>query len=66
MNITLNGKPSEIRPRATIGRLLKDLKIDRILVAVEVNGEIPDKSEYDSFAIPDGAKVEIIRFMGGG
>lgn len=66
MNITLNGNPAEIRSRVTAGRLLDELKIDRILVAVEINGKILDKSEFDFFVIPDGAVIEIIRFMGGG
>ncbi|PKM96889.1 MAG: thiamine biosynthesis protein ThiS [Elusimicrobia bacterium HGW-Elusimicrobia-1] len=66
MNITLNGKPAEIRSRVTAGRFLDELKIGRTLAAVEVNGKILDKSEFDFFVIPDGAVIEIIRFMGGG
>jgi sulfur carrier protein len=35
-------------------------------IAVERNGEIVMKSEYNDVILADGDKVEIVTFMGGG
>ncbi len=35
-------------------------------VAVEVNGKIVPRSEYDKTILNDGDSVEIVRFVGGG
>lgn len=66
MNIKLNGKPAEVAARISVGRLLDDIKIDRVAAAVELNGRIIKKEDFDSTLISSGAVVEIIRFMGGG
>jgi sulfur carrier protein len=35
-------------------------------VVVELNGDLPDKSEYDSVTVNEGDEIELIRFVGGG
>ncbi|MDI6756655.1 MAG: sulfur carrier protein ThiS [Endomicrobiia bacterium] len=66
MNIKLNGKAAKVAARISVGRLLDDIKISRDAAAVELNGRIIKKENFDSTPIPSGAIVEIIRFMGGG
>ena len=50
----------------TIQDLLKELQIDQGRVIVEVNLSIVRKSEFPTFKLHDGDKVEIVNFVGGG
>ena len=35
-------------------------------IAVEINGEIIKKSDYDKTVLNDGDKIEVVSFVGGG
>jgi len=50
----------------TLQELLNKLKIDSGRVIVEINLSIVRKSEYSTFRLHDGDKVEIVNFVGGG
>ena len=39
---------------------------DRDLIAVERNGSIVKRSDYDKTVLQDGDTVEIVQFVGGG
>lgn len=39
---------------------------DRDLIAVERNGSIVKRSDYDKIVLQDGDTVEIVQFVGGG
>lgn len=62
--ITLNGKES--KTYANLNELLEENKFRRELIAVEINGEIISKADYDTTPINDGDIVEVVHFMGGG
>jgi len=49
-----------------VAGLLAFLKIDAERVAVELNRSIVRKVEWESAAVGEGAKVEIVWFVGGG
>lgn len=50
----------------TIQDLLSELQIDPARVIVEINLSIVRKSEYPTFRLRAGDKVEIVNFVGGG
>ena len=62
--ITLNGKES--KTYANLTELLEENKFRRERIAVEINGEIISKADYDTTPIKDGDVVEVVHFMGGG
>jgi sulfur carrier protein len=66
--IVLNGEPSDLSPGQTVARMLLrlDLARDARGVAVAVNGEIVPRSTWDAFALPAGARVEVLTAMQGG
>ena len=64
--IQLNGTPYEINNGTNLNELLKKLKIEKNKVAIEVNGEIVEKSKYLNLILNKGDKVEIVKFIGGG
>ncbi len=66
INITLNGKPSQIQAGTTVSDLLLKWKIRPELVTVEVNENILQKLDYDGTEICERDKVEFVFYMGGG
>jgi sulfur carrier protein len=64
--IQLNGDPFEINDGTNLNELLNKLKIQKNKVAIEVNGEIIERSKYLNLTLNKDDKVEIVHFIGGG
>ena len=64
--IQLNGDPYEINNGTNLNELLNKLKIQKNKVAIEVNGEIIQKDNYQNLVLRKDDKVEIVHFIGGG
>jgi len=64
--VTINGKDVEIVEHMTIAGVLscECYCIDR--VAVEKNGKIVPRSDFDCEMVMDGDKLEVVHFVGGG
>lgn len=65
-NIVLNGEPRACAATATVAALIEELGLTRDRLAVELDGEIVPRSTWASVALIDGAKIEIVRAIGGG
>ena len=68
MNLTINGQAETITTDTkTIKDLLtlKDVKMPE-MVTVEHNGEILDRTAFDTTPLKDGDQIEFLYFMGGG
>jgi len=66
MEIQLNGKPREVADQVTVGRLLEDLRLQPLRVAVQVNLDIIKRDRYGEVVLRPGDTVEILTFMSGG
>lgn len=66
MKIILNGIETELEKPVSLNHLIDMYDMKRETVVVEVNGGLPDKSEYDSTLTKEGDVIELIRFVGGG
>ena len=64
--IQLNGRKLELDKKYSVFTLLKKYKINSKKIAVEVNGKIVNKNQYNSFYLKDKDKIEIVHFIGGG
>ena len=66
--IYLNGNPLDDTDEQTVVGLLRllDLEPDARGVAVAVDGEVVPRAGWSTFAIPDGARVEVLTAMQGG
>ena len=64
--IQLNGDSYEINSGSNLNELLNKLKIQKNKVAIEVNGEIVQKGNYQNLILRKDDKVEIVHFIGGG
>ena len=64
--IKLNGQMTDKYDNKTLSFLLDEEGYQRTYIAVECNGEIVKKSEYDSKILSDGDCLEVVNFVGGG
>ena len=62
--IYVNGK--ETKNCKSLSVLLESSGFRRDRIAVEINGEIIKKSDYDKTVLNDGDKIEVVSFVGGG
>ncbi|MBM6921989.1 sulfur carrier protein ThiS [Phocea massiliensis] len=63
--VRINGTDEDVCGM-TIASYLAENQYDSTRIAVEKNGEIVPKSQYDTATLCDGDTVEIVRFVGGG
>ncbi|OKY75993.1 MAG: thiamine biosynthesis protein ThiS [Desulfobulbaceae bacterium DB1] len=66
MEIVCNGEKKDIQPGTTVESFLHGLGIKPDTVFVECDSVIIKRSEYETFVLREGARLELIRFVGGG
>ena len=64
--IQVNGESLGVCEGQTVTALLLELDIRVDRVAVELNLEILDRSDFDTRSLREGDRVEILSFIGGG
>jgi thiamine biosynthesis protein ThiS len=64
--IALNGEERRVPAGTTLSGLLAILSLPAQRVAVEHNHEIVPKARFETQALGDGDRVEIVHFVGGG
>lgn len=64
--ITANGKTESVALPCTLAQFLRLRNLDPRLVAVERNGEVVFKSAYDTTALHEGDRLEIVKVVAGG
>ena len=63
--VTVNGTALDIAGK-TVSEYLATTNYDPKRIAVERNGHIVLKSQYDAAVLEDGDSMEIVSFVGGG
>ncbi len=63
--ITINGVAVEARGQ-TLADYLSTTTYDPKRIAVERNGDIVPKSQYEHVVLQEGDSIEIVSFVGGG
>ncbi|MCS7079052.1 MAG: sulfur carrier protein ThiS [Chloracidobacterium sp.] len=67
MEVTINGEKRMLSERTTLAELLTALGLtDMRRVAVEHNGALAPRAEWDKLQLADGDRLEIVHFVGGG
>jgi sulfur carrier protein len=64
--IIINGEPSDVAPGATLSELLARLGAPDRGVAVAVDAEVVPRGSWETFAVADGARVEVLTAVQGG
>lgn len=67
-NMIVNGKNLSLNELKTpnLEELLKKFQLNKNMIAIEINGKIIPKSEWDKVELKEEDKIELIRFVGGG
>ena len=66
IELVINGKRVELDGPTPLLSYLEKLGVNPRAVAVEHNGEIIERSAFDTTTLREGDKVEIVRMVGGG
>ena len=66
MKIVVNGEEHTYSTPLTVTTLLQRLDLRSEHVAVEINLTILDRSNFPTWNLEDGDKIEILSFIGGG
>jgi sulfur carrier protein len=69
MQFVLNGQPKEfpaLAAPACLKQLVEELGLKGDRVAVEHNGNIVPRAEWESTSLSEGDRLEIVHFVGGG
>jgi sulfur carrier protein len=64
--IIINGEPSDMAADITVAALLEALDVPSRGVAVAVDAEVVPRGSWETFAIADGARVEVLIAVQGG
>ena len=63
--VKINGEVLDIVGK-TLSEYLETTSYDPKRIAVEKNGDIVPKSQYDKTVLTDGDVIEVVSFVGGG
>ncbi len=66
ISLRINGKTVELERPIGLVAYLDQLGVNPRAVAVEHNGTIIERSEYEDVTLQEGDAVEIVRMVGGG
>ncbi len=66
IEIVLNGEARRVPQGFQLDGLLRFLEIDPVRVAVELDRAIVRKQDWNATAVKDGARIEVVWFVGGG
>ena len=66
MQIVVNGLSKDVPQATTLLTLLDSLNIPLARVAVELNMNIIDRTQFDKVSLQEGDRLEVIHFVGGG
>ena len=64
--LKVNGRPVELPGPTPLLDYVGGLGVDPRGIAVELNGRILERSEYESTRLAEGDALEIVRMVGGG
>lgn len=66
MTIIVNGEIREFSQNSTIQNVLAKLSLEGKVMAAAVNMQIVKESEWQTYKLNDGDKLELLDFVGGG
>jgi thiamine biosynthesis protein ThiS len=66
VNVTVNGKARALEGSPSVADYLRQIGINPLAVAVERNGLVVKRDQFEAIPIAEGDRLEIVRMMGGG
>ena len=66
MTLHINGQPREFTDGLALSELVEQLGFKADRLAIELNRDIVSRTQWDTTALKDGDRLEIVHFVGGG
>jgi len=66
MDVVVNGKIATVPEGASLADLIVQLGLTGEPMVAEVDGVIVPREDWAAWLLQDGARVELVRFVGGG
>ncbi len=66
IELTINGAPQQFSGPLTVSQLIDQLTLTGKRVAIECNGEVVPRSQFNETPLNNGDRLEIIVAVGGG
>jgi sulfur carrier protein len=66
IQLTINGEPKAVPLKTTVLDWIRNCKLEGKRVAIERNGEIVPKSQYEQVFLQESDVLEIVVAVGGG
>ncbi len=66
ISVTINGESRAFDHAPTCADLIGELRLAGKRIAMERNGEIVPRSQFDACVLQDGDRLEIVAAVGGG
>lgn len=63
--VKINGQPAEAAGK-TVAQIVEEQGLNVQRVAVELNGDIVKRSDFDKVVVKEDDYMEIVNFVGGG
>jgi len=63
--VKINGQPAEAAGK-TVAQIVEEQGLNVQRVAVELNGDIVKRSDFDKVVVKEDDSMEIVNFVGGG
>jgi thiamine biosynthesis protein ThiS len=64
--VFINGEKKEVPGSANLSQLLELLSLPAQRIAIELNREVVSRKDWETTAVNEGDRIEIVHFVGGG
>ncbi len=66
ISVSINGEARHFDTPITVSMLLEQMQLGGKRIALECNGEIVPRGQFNQYLLADGDKLEIVVAVGGG
>ncbi len=66
ISIKLNGETKKIADAPTLDLLLEHFSLPKQRIAIELNGQVVRRIDWNQTPVRDGDRIEVVHFVGGG
>jgi thiamine biosynthesis protein ThiS len=66
LRININGEPREVKDNLSLPELISSLNLRPEQIAIELNQIVIRRAQWQTTALRENDKVEIVHFVGGG
>ena len=66
MRVYLNGNSKDLAESSTLLDLVNELSLPSARIAIELNGNVVRRREWENTTLNENDRIEIVHFVGGG